>query len=107
MTRAGILHRDVSVGNILIVDDPDLDSKPRFDGFVHDFDYSSMSRDIPDAQFTNMSAAELAQRLVAEADAGTLKERTVRAAIRCVICRLLMSFILRVHTSSEHVWKTS
>ncbi|KAI0706491.1 hypothetical protein C8Q76DRAFT_787036 [Earliella scabrosa] len=76
MTRAGVLHRDVSMGNILIVGDYDLDSKPRFEGFVHDFDYSSMSRDIPDAQLTNMSAAELAQRLVAEADAGTLMNRT-------------------------------
>ena len=65
------------MGNILIVGDYDLDSKPRFEGFVHDFDYSSMSRDIPDAQLTNMSAAELAQRLVTEADAGTLMNRTV------------------------------
>ncbi|KAI0711842.1 hypothetical protein C8T65DRAFT_807443 [Cerioporus squamosus] len=33
---AGIMHRDVSLGNILISSDPDRK------GFLHDFDYSSM-----------------------------------------------------------------
>ena len=37
---AGVLHRDVSVGNILIVDNPEPNS---FKGFIHDFDYSSMT----------------------------------------------------------------
>ncbi|KAI0750224.1 hypothetical protein C8Q80DRAFT_1253760 [Daedaleopsis nitida] len=36
---AGILHRDVSVGNILIVDDPEPGHS--YTGFLHDFDYSS------------------------------------------------------------------
>ncbi|KAI0788320.1 hypothetical protein C8Q74DRAFT_1446778 [Fomes fomentarius] len=35
-TKAGILHRDVSIGNILIVDKP---SDGSFVGFIHDFDY--------------------------------------------------------------------
>ena len=37
---AGVLHRDVSVGNILIVDRPEPNS---FRGFIHDFDCSSMT----------------------------------------------------------------
>ncbi|KAJ3001105.1 hypothetical protein NUW54_g6644 [Trametes sanguinea] len=40
--RAGILHRDVSVGNILIVDEPGEEA-PSICGFLHDFDYSSMT----------------------------------------------------------------
>ncbi|TFK93806.1 hypothetical protein K466DRAFT_510969 [Polyporus arcularius HHB13444] len=36
---AGVLHRDVSVGNILIVDDS---TSCEYTGFLHDFDYSSM-----------------------------------------------------------------
>ena len=42
--KAGILHRDISVGNILIVDKP---GPSQFTGFIHDFDYSSMEKDIP------------------------------------------------------------
>ncbi len=41
---AGVLHRDVSVGNILIVEDPETGS---FTGFIHDFDYSSMTKAPP------------------------------------------------------------
>ena len=40
--RAGILHRDVSIGNILIVDKPREGS---FLGFIHDFDYSSVEEE--------------------------------------------------------------
>ena len=40
--RAGILHRDVSIGNILIVDKPREGS---FMGFIHDFDYSSVEEE--------------------------------------------------------------
>ena len=43
--KGGVLHRDVSVGNILIVDKPE---RARFKGFIHDFDYSSMEEDLPD-----------------------------------------------------------
>ncbi|KAI0788299.1 hypothetical protein C8Q74DRAFT_1367046 [Fomes fomentarius] len=40
-----ILHRDVSVGNILMVDKPE---NSRFKGFIHDFDYSSMEEELPE-----------------------------------------------------------
>ena len=36
----GVLHRDISVGNILIVEEPEDGS---FVGFIHDFDYSAMT----------------------------------------------------------------
>ncbi|EJF59157.1 hypothetical protein DICSQDRAFT_172310 [Dichomitus squalens LYAD-421 SS1] len=74
MTRAGILHRDVSVNNILIVDDPaEQDS---FIGFIHDFDYSSMSREFPAANIASLSAAALSELLLGDDDGGELKERT-------------------------------
>ena len=38
-TKAGVLHRDVSIGNVLLVDG---NGEARFVGFLHDFDYSSM-----------------------------------------------------------------
>ena len=38
--KAGVLHRDISVGNILIVEEPEDGS---FVGFIHDFDYSAMT----------------------------------------------------------------
>ncbi len=38
--KAGVLHRDMSVGNILIVDEAEDGS---FVGFIHDFDYSAMT----------------------------------------------------------------
>ncbi|KAI0648836.1 hypothetical protein C8Q79DRAFT_1007418 [Trametes meyenii] len=41
--KAEILHRDVSVGNILIKDEKKMEDK--FSGFLHDYDYSSM---VPD-----------------------------------------------------------
>ncbi|KAH9855743.1 hypothetical protein C2E23DRAFT_893185 [Lenzites betulinus] len=37
---ARVLHRDISVGNILITDEPT--DEPNSAGFLHDFDYSSM-----------------------------------------------------------------
>ncbi|KAH9849646.1 hypothetical protein C2E23DRAFT_356433 [Lenzites betulinus] len=40
---AQVLHRDVSLGNILITDEP-MD-EPNSVGFLHDFDYSSMERE--------------------------------------------------------------
>ncbi|KAI0750193.1 hypothetical protein C8Q80DRAFT_676674 [Daedaleopsis nitida] len=41
--EVGILHRDVSLGNILIAES----TKERLTGFLHDFDYSSMMKDVP------------------------------------------------------------
>ena len=50
MERAGVLHRDVSVGNILIVDKPDASAK--FCGFLHDFDCSAtnVTADLPPSE---------------------------------------------------------
>ena len=75
MTRGGILHRDVSVGNILIVDDPALQDQSC--GFLHDFDYSSMSRDVPHYDISSLSAEAVDDLLVADDTEGSLKERTV------------------------------
>ena len=83
LIRAGILHCGVSVGNILIVDDP---SNPdTYAGFLHDFDYSSISRDIPEASWALLSDAALVEKLIADADGGDLKERTVRRICCSVI----------------------
>ncbi|KAI0749782.1 hypothetical protein C8Q80DRAFT_1269600 [Daedaleopsis nitida] len=41
--KAGVLHRDVSLGNILIVDEEG--GEHSFEGFLHDFDYSAMTPD--------------------------------------------------------------
>ncbi|KAI0769578.1 hypothetical protein BD413DRAFT_74849 [Trametes elegans] len=45
MEYGGILHRDISSGNILIVDRPGSDRKSK--GVIHDFDYSSVLRRAP------------------------------------------------------------
>ncbi|KAI0750211.1 hypothetical protein C8Q80DRAFT_1233155 [Daedaleopsis nitida] len=44
--EAGILHRDISVGNIMILDDRDKDDSPT--GFLLDFDYSSIVEHVVD-----------------------------------------------------------
>ena len=64
---AGILHRDVSVGNILIVDRPEPDS---FTGFIHDFDRSSMT-DAPPVQYEGSSDEKV------DSDGFVATERTV------------------------------
>ncbi|KAI1792133.1 hypothetical protein LXA43DRAFT_1134855 [Ganoderma leucocontextum] len=74
MRRGGILHRDISVGNILIIDDPE--DHEQFCGFIHDFDYSSMSRNVPPRDISSLSATALTQLLTADDDDGQLKERT-------------------------------
>ncbi|KAI0763351.1 hypothetical protein BD413DRAFT_495286 [Trametes elegans] len=53
-TIAGVLHRDVSVGNFLISDDPK--GGPGI-GFIHDFDYSSMTPNPDNNTGTSTSAA--------------------------------------------------
>lgn len=75
MAMGGILHRDISVGNILIVDDPAL--QEQFCGFIHDFDYSHMSREVPRGDARPLSTAELEGHLLANDVDGDLKERTV------------------------------
>ena len=83
---AGVLHRDVSVGNILIVDRPEPDS---FRGFIHDFDCSSMT-DAPPAIKNEGSSDEKVDSnvLVAAAEDELLaarKERTV-SMIADLVC---------------------
>ncbi|OJT05826.1 hypothetical protein TRAPUB_3321 [Trametes pubescens] len=46
MERGGVLHRDVSSGNILIVEEPQPEDPPSR-GFLHDYDYSSMTLEPP------------------------------------------------------------
>ena len=67
-----VLHRDVSVGNILIVDLPDRE-RP-FVGFLHDFDYSSMldSADAVDGQRNLDAVVELRLARIA-GHAGTVR----------------------------------
>ncbi|KAI0753843.1 hypothetical protein C8Q74DRAFT_1182164, partial [Fomes fomentarius] len=48
---SGILHRDISLGNILVAEDS------MRGGFLHDFDYSSMTEVIPGRQSDPVSAA--------------------------------------------------
>ncbi|KAI0327074.1 hypothetical protein GY45DRAFT_1428709 [Cubamyces sp. BRFM 1775] len=77
----GILHRDVSSGNILIVDRP-IPDKPDCKGVLHDFDYSSMTAVPPppgDAQSALSEAPPLHRLEVDEndaEDAEKFKERT-------------------------------
>ena len=76
MSRAGVLHRDVSIGNVLIVDD-EADQQ-EFAGFLHDFDYSSMSKHPPTKNLLRCKAAKLTQYLFSGDDfLPELKERTV------------------------------
>ncbi|KAI0324565.1 hypothetical protein GY45DRAFT_1357175 [Cubamyces sp. BRFM 1775] len=44
LERGGILHRDISSGNILIVDKP---RRNQSGGILHDYDYSSMTMEVP------------------------------------------------------------
>ncbi|KAI0644499.1 hypothetical protein C8Q79DRAFT_912773 [Trametes meyenii] len=78
--KAKILHRDVSVGNILIADDQ---KSKDFTGFLHDFDYSAMELDLeaPDDDSPNIGTSETGETspLAADNSSGdptTLKERT-------------------------------
>ena len=68
----GILHGDISVRNILLSDDPEED----FRGFLHDFDYSSMTKDAPVVDPNSPLVDPLKQ--VAEEIGGEYRERTVR-----------------------------
>ncbi|KAI0675551.1 hypothetical protein C8Q78DRAFT_331038 [Trametes maxima] len=80
--KANILHRDVSVGNILIKDDRKQSNK--FTGFLHDFDHSFMEP-VPDAMADSQEGApEVADELRVGAtnppqgptDPASQKERT-------------------------------
>ncbi|KAH9895302.1 hypothetical protein C8Q73DRAFT_646034 [Cubamyces lactineus] len=76
----GVLHRDVSSGNILIVDRP-IPEHPDCKGVLHDFDYSSMTATPPsgDTQSTSSEVPPLHRLEVDEEDAEDaeqFKERT-------------------------------
>lgn len=97
MERCGILHRDVSSGNILIVEhqpDERTESAP-CNGILHDFDYSSMLKEPPPADGSNTVTSDQPPLLYTGEDlefgdedavsVADLKERTVSStpSIRC------------------------
>lgn len=69
---AGILHRDVSPGNVMITEE-----SKRFKGFITDFDYSSLIDSSADGG-TPLTSDELAVLSSRDAE---LRERTV-----CILC---------------------
>ena len=88
MSRAGVLHRDVSIGNVLIVDDEADQTK--FVGFLHDFDYSSMSKKPPVKNLLRCKAAKLTQYLFSGDDfLPELKERTASFSRECTCYEIL------------------
>ncbi|KAI0355846.1 hypothetical protein OH77DRAFT_268114 [Trametes cingulata] len=52
--KARVLHRDVSVGNILIVNEP---NERGFYGFLHDYDYSSIESEDEDEGYESGSSS--------------------------------------------------
>ncbi|OJT05828.1 hypothetical protein TRAPUB_3323 [Trametes pubescens] len=78
MERGGVLHRDVSSGNILIVEEPQ--ERPSSKGILHDYDYSSMTPYPPSKAFQGASSDSPLLRPLELADdcedVGGCKERT-------------------------------
>ncbi|KAL1949934.1 hypothetical protein VTO73DRAFT_8815 [Trametes versicolor] len=81
--KASVLHRDISVGNILITDE--IEEKRKFDGFLHDYDYSAMEPDDedepepepePPVPSTEPGEENLTQTSIAPDDPTKYKERT-------------------------------
>ncbi|KAH9895251.1 hypothetical protein C8Q73DRAFT_493288 [Cubamyces lactineus] len=70
---AGVLHRDISLGNILIVDDAPTCA---YTGFVHDLDYSSMDGAENSGSGCCESADDESAVVSTGVDAAKLKERT-------------------------------
>ncbi|TBU27779.1 hypothetical protein BD311DRAFT_865880 [Dichomitus squalens] len=68
----GVLHRDVSTGNVLIAERPE----ERLRGFLHDFDYSSMTKDIPPPLDSSDTLTDPRLRMAEAGDDDDLKERT-------------------------------
>ncbi len=79
MERGGVLHRDVSSGNILIVEEPQ--ERPSSKGILHDYDYSSMTPYPPDKACQGASSDSSLLRPLELADdcedVGECKERAV------------------------------
>ncbi|TBU46962.1 hypothetical protein BD309DRAFT_857048 [Dichomitus squalens] len=69
--EVGVLHRDVSAGNVLISEQP----ADRLRGFLHDFDYSSMTKGVP-PPLNESSSTEPLLRMGEACDEEDLKERT-------------------------------
>ena len=75
--RAGVLHSDVSVGNILIVDDPAAHNG--LTGVIHDFDYSCIWGGLKEGENPTM-----------------LGEGYAVAPVRCLVTVLLRCELTRV-----------
>ena len=80
--RAGVLHRDISLGNILIVDE--LTTRA-YTGFVHDLDYSSMEDAENGGSRCCEGTADGSAVVSTGADATKLKERTVSPSTFCLM----------------------
>lgn len=76
--KAGVLHRDVSDGNVMIAVD-----KP-FEGFIDDFDHSSLVDSSEDGG-TALSAEDVEER---DAENSDPKARTVSGNLCCDKCVL-------------------
>lgn len=85
LEKSKVLHRDVSLGNILILDERKDDDDEH--GFMHDMDYSSMET------LENGSAIQQDLSNDDEVDAMRLKERTVSDTHIYVRLQLLTSRI--------------
>ncbi|KAL7279491.1 hypothetical protein ACG7TL_007334 [Trametes sanguinea] len=106
--RAGILHRDVSVGNILIVDEP-REETPSICGFLHDFDYSSVTPHTDKASVSTSTAEAPSSANDPKASAATAdnsadnngrKERT--GTYYFMAYGLLLTHIKRVIHDAHH-----
>ena len=86
--EVGVLHRDVSAGNILISERPEK----RLRGFLHDFDYSSMTKEIPPPLDDSDPRADPLLRMADACDDDDLKERTVCACFLHITSHWLMTF---------------
>ena len=103
MKYGGILHRDISNGNILIVDRP-VPEKPDCKGVLHDFDYSSMTA-VPPSENTSSSSSEPPRLHRLELDEDDpedvehLKERTVSSC--WTVCFLCLELVINLPIAGD------
>lgn len=93
--KARVLHRDVSVGNILIADEPrpgQPEPKKKQTGFLHDYDYSAMEADpseadedtqCPSSPSSGSCEGNPTETATAPDDPSKFKERTVGCIVMC------------------------
>lgn len=74
MRSGGILHRDVSVSNILMTDTLE---EGKCGGLLHDFDLSTMSREAPPGDLSSLDASELTELVNKDYVGMDPKERVV------------------------------